>query len=144
MDSLASLLRDMPDTPDAPCTRPGWQGHADTATVRREAAKLCEPCPYVHACLIGALERRERFGVWGAVDLEGAYRARYYPPRTRTRPACGTSPGYAAHIRRREPTCGPCRAAVAAKSAKARADRRCAREAAREAAQTRCDALVSA
>jgi WhiB family redox-sensing transcriptional regulator len=31
-----------------------------------EAAKeLCQPCPRRNACLAGALERREPWGVWG-------------------------------------------------------------------------------
>ncbi len=54
------------DEPDLPC----WTAEPDLWFAERpehvEAAKaLCVPCPAREACLAGALERREPWGVWG-------------------------------------------------------------------------------
>lgn len=46
-----------------------------------EAAKaLCQNCPVMSACLAGALERREPWGVWGGqLIISGAVVARKRP-----------------------------------------------------------------
>jgi len=36
-----------------------------------EAKTLCRACPVATACLTGALERRESWGVWGGALFEG-------------------------------------------------------------------------
>jgi WhiB family redox-sensing transcriptional regulator len=53
-------------TPLLPCQR----GNADLWFSERpseleEAKSLCQDCPARRACLAGALERRESWGVWG-------------------------------------------------------------------------------
>ena len=45
------------------------------------AEKLCGPCPLRSVCFEAALERRERYGVWGGVDFMWE---RYKLPRPRT------------------------------------------------------------
>lgn len=35
------------------------------------AKQLCRTCPIRRACLVGALDRREPWGVWGGEILEG-------------------------------------------------------------------------
>lgn len=133
MSLIATLLEGLPDAAGAPCTLTTWLGHADDAPTRAKAAEECRGCPVVNECLLGALERRERYGVWGGIDLETAYRARYYPPRTRTEAECGTKSGYAAHRRRDEETCAECRAAMNAYNSTRRAEKRAAAKAARPA-----------
>lgn len=51
-----------------------------------EAAKaLCDTCPAVTACLAGALERREPWGVWGGQLFEGGTVVARKRPRGRPR-----------------------------------------------------------
>ncbi len=51
-----------------------------------EAAKaLCETCPAVTACLAGALERREPWGVWGGQLFENGVVVARKRPRGRPR-----------------------------------------------------------
>lgn len=38
---------------------------AETPADVEQAKSLCQPCPRKHACLLGALERGEPWGVWG-------------------------------------------------------------------------------
>jgi WhiB family redox-sensing transcriptional regulator len=67
----ADLLVSAPE-PEAPesCALPCWTEDPDLwfaeSPADVEAAKaLCVPCPLREACLAGALERREPWGVWG-------------------------------------------------------------------------------
>ena len=70
--ALTSLADDplsvLPSTPEAPL--PCWTSDPDLwfaespADVERAKA-LCVPCPLREACLAGALDRREPWGVWG-------------------------------------------------------------------------------
>lgn len=39
---------------------------------RKEAMRICRSCPTQEACLRGAIQRGEQFGVWGGVDFEAA------------------------------------------------------------------------
>lgn len=51
------------DTPDA--------FHASKKTARlavRAAKQLCKRCPVQQQCLDDALERDDRFGIWGGLD----------------------------------------------------------------------------
>lgn len=83
MNALTSLTGTAPDptdvrTADEPCALTGTKGLAlpchtvdpdlwfAESPADVEAAKaLCGPCPLREACLAGALERREPWGVWG-------------------------------------------------------------------------------
>jgi WhiB family redox-sensing transcriptional regulator len=73
LTALADLEPDTPtcDTPTADgAALPCWSADPDLwfaespADVERAKA-LCAPCPLREACLTGALERREPWGVWG-------------------------------------------------------------------------------
>jgi WhiB family redox-sensing transcriptional regulator len=53
---------------------------SDTPQGVEEAKALCRACPLRQACLTGALERREPWGVWGGELLvDGAVVARKRP-----------------------------------------------------------------
>ena len=53
---------------------------AETPDELELAKSLCELCPALRACLVGALERREPCGVWGGQIFErGAVVARKRP-----------------------------------------------------------------
>ena len=64
-------VADLPSTPaDSPAELPCWGAGPDLwfaeSPADVEAAKaLCVPCPLRAACLAGALERHEPWGVWG-------------------------------------------------------------------------------
>lgn len=52
------------------CSDPGadlWI--SDRLEERREAVRLCQGCPVQTECLSAAQARRERFGVFGGVDM---------------------------------------------------------------------------
>lgn len=54
------------DPEELPCRGPEhelWFANAPASLERAKA--LCQGCPAVTACLEGALERREPWGVWG-------------------------------------------------------------------------------
>lgn len=65
------------------CADPSQDAEAWYSTIPKErvrAMQLCGQCPVAVQCLAAALEGRERFGVWGGVDLESptrAFRAQY-------------------------------------------------------------------
>ncbi|MEW2068458.1 WhiB family transcriptional regulator [Streptomyces sp. NPDC007346] len=45
------------------------EGQAAEVLAMTAAAKaVCRTCPVVHPCLVDALERGERWGVWGGLD----------------------------------------------------------------------------
>ncbi len=82
----------------------------------RQAAELackvvCAVCPVRLACAVGALERRERWGIWGGLDYEDRKRAAakfgYLPP--------GDPPAHGTPSRRKKwgCTCPDCKAAHA-------------------------------
>lgn len=39
--------------------------------IAKRVARICATCPEQDACLSGAIERRERYGVWGGRWFEG-------------------------------------------------------------------------
>lgn len=41
-----------------------------STTLVRDAKAICAECPARKACLEAALDRRERFGVWGGCSVE--------------------------------------------------------------------------
>lgn len=57
--------------PSAPCAQindgdlwfPEEKQHADPAK------RICARCPYKAPCLLGAIERKERFGIWGGMTI---------------------------------------------------------------------------
>jgi WhiB family redox-sensing transcriptional regulator len=76
---LDPLAKDCPD--DVPCRVQDpdlW--FAETPVELEQAKALCLDCPARLACLTGALERREPWGVWGGEIFErGAIVARKRP-----------------------------------------------------------------
>ena len=64
IDALDPLSKDCPD--DLPCRVEDpdlW--FAETPADLEQAKAFCQDCPARSACLVGALERREPWGVWG-------------------------------------------------------------------------------
>ena len=76
---LEPLAKDCPD--DLPCRVADadlW--FAETPALLEQAKSLCASCPARLACLAGALERREPWGVWGGEIFErGSIIARKRP-----------------------------------------------------------------
>src|SRR4051812_5997109 len=69
-----------------PCHRVDPEVFFAEAPADVEAAKaLCLDCPIREACLAGALERREPWGVWGAELLVGGVVVARKRPRGRPR-----------------------------------------------------------
>ncbi|MGL4744621.1 MAG: WhiB family transcriptional regulator [Dermatophilaceae bacterium] len=60
---------------------------ADTPDDVERAKALCGPCPARRACLAGALERREPWGVWGGELVERGATVARKRPRGRPRKA---------------------------------------------------------
>ncbi|MEU7154087.1 WhiB family transcriptional regulator [Streptomyces sp. NPDC045456] len=86
---------------------------------RALAKSMCLRCPLRRACLAAALDRAERYGVWGGLDASerrwlAADDARWVDDEGRLRLACGTEPALRAHGRYGE-TCETCTAAHAAR-----------------------------
>ncbi len=71
LDPVLPDLVSVPELPGAPDSAlPCWTEDPDLwfaeSPADVESAKaLCVPCPLREACLAGALERREPWGVWG-------------------------------------------------------------------------------
>lgn len=72
------MLAALTPTPPSPCATavqagtelPCWTADpdlwfAESPSDVEDAKALCVPCPLREACLAGALERREPWGVWG-------------------------------------------------------------------------------
>lgn len=84
---LAALLGLVPDSPAGPMTTglPCQLGEADLWFAElphevEQAKALCLGCPVREACLAGALERREPWGVWGGqLVLQGVVVPRKRP-----------------------------------------------------------------
>lgn len=143
MTAIALALQDLPPShPEAPCWTSGgadlWT--SDAKDDRSKAARLCvqEQCPILADCRTAADARGERFGVWGGLDVESAYRERYRQAIGRARAECGTPGGYKRHVRERTPQCEPCKEArrQEAKDRRAEAKRQARRRA-------RTDALLA-
>ena len=66
--------------PDLPCTDDPELFFAESPDDVETAKALCQECPARAACLAGALERREHWGVWGGeLFLRGAIVPRRRP-----------------------------------------------------------------
>lgn len=76
---LDPLAKECPD--DVPCRVTDsdlW--FAETPVELEQAKDLCQQCPARRACLAGAIDRREPWGVWGGELFErGAIIARKRP-----------------------------------------------------------------
>jgi WhiB family transcriptional regulator, redox-sensing transcriptional regulator len=92
LDPLDPLSKECPE--DVPCRVQNadlW--FAETPSELEQAKAMCRDCPARLACLAGALERREPWGVWGGEIFErGAVVARKRP-RGRPRKSDRTSKG---------------------------------------------------
>ncbi len=58
------------DSIELPCRREPDLYFAEDPSDLRQAKALCQTCPMRAACLTGALERGEPWGVWGGEMLE--------------------------------------------------------------------------
>jgi WhiB family transcriptional regulator, redox-sensing transcriptional regulator len=79
IELLDPLSKECPD--DVPCrVQDSELWFADTPAELETAKSLCRQCPARLACLAGALERREPWGVWGGEIFErGSIVARKRP-----------------------------------------------------------------
>jgi len=79
IEPLDPLSKECPE--DLPCrVQDGELWFADTPTQLELAKTFCRECPARLACLAGAIERREPWGVWGGEIFErGAIVARKRP-----------------------------------------------------------------
>jgi WhiB family redox-sensing transcriptional regulator len=63
-----------------PCAGNPDPWFAEAPAELERAKQLCSPCPIAAACLAGALERGEPWGVWGGqIVVDGAVVARKRP-----------------------------------------------------------------
>ena len=81
------LLQVAPDDREAlPCaTADPELWFAESPVSVEQAKALCVPCPLRDACLAGALQRREPWGVWGGQLLIGGVVVPFKRPRGRPR-----------------------------------------------------------
>ncbi|MEY9876020.1 hypothetical protein ABH931_005527 [Streptacidiphilus sp. MAP12-33] len=86
-----------------------------------EAKRLCAACAIRPLCLAGAIERDERYGIFGGLNTAER-------DALSGRPGCGTRSGYRRHLMGGEPACAACRAANTAASAADRAQRNAKRQ----------------
>jgi WhiB family redox-sensing transcriptional regulator len=79
IEPLDPLSKECPE--DLPCrVQDGELWFADTPAQLETAKAFCRECPARLACLAGAIERREPWGVWGGEIFErGAIVARKRP-----------------------------------------------------------------
>ncbi|MYX16873.1 hypothetical protein GTY67_26350 [Streptomyces sp. SID8374] len=93
-----------------------------------EAAAICAACPLRTACATHALTIPEERGTWGGLTAHQRRRIRnpadtaWVDDEGRLRAACGTYSALMAHVRYGE-ACGPCRAAQAVRTERARRTR---------------------
>lgn len=94
-----------------PCAGDGELWLSDLAADRHEAMRKCAPCEELAQCLMGAIGRREMFGVWGGRDFSHAATRPQLPPAPEKPIKHGTVGGYRMHLRRKVQMCDPCRQA---------------------------------
>jgi hypothetical protein len=85
-----------------------FSGPAETISGHRKrvqaAQAICRTCPFKVRCLNEALERGERAGLWGGVELD----ARHGGDRRLSPIEHGTTSGYGKHIRQHTKPCDEC------------------------------------
>lgn len=57
--------------PPAPCHGHTALWFSRDKTEIRAAQAICQTCPHRWPCLTGAIERDEKFGIWGGEDFAG-------------------------------------------------------------------------
>jgi WhiB family transcriptional regulator, redox-sensing transcriptional regulator len=83
-DPLDPLSKECPD--DVPCrVQDADLWFAETPAELEQAKAMCKDCPARLACLAGALERREPWGVWGGEIFERGVIIARKRPRGRPR-----------------------------------------------------------
>jgi WhiB family transcriptional regulator, redox-sensing transcriptional regulator len=82
-DTLHPLAKQCPDVPCRVLDSALW--FADAPEDLERAKTHCQECPARVACLSGALERREPWGVWGGQILQGGAVVAHKRPRGRPR-----------------------------------------------------------
>jgi WhiB family transcriptional regulator, redox-sensing transcriptional regulator len=86
IEPLDPLSKDCPE--DLPCrVQDGELWFADNPPALEQAKAYCRECPALMACLAGALERREPWGVWGGEIFERGSIIARKRPRGRPRKA---------------------------------------------------------
>jgi WhiB family redox-sensing transcriptional regulator len=86
LDTVADEVADVTEVADLPCRVNDAELWFAEAPADVEAAKaLCQACPVRAACLAGALERREPWGVWGGELLVAGVVVPRKRPRGRPR-----------------------------------------------------------
>jgi WhiB family transcriptional regulator, redox-sensing transcriptional regulator len=66
LDTLVDEFDEVATTPEVPCLMNDAElWFAESPADVEHAKSLCRTCPVRAACLAGALERREPWGVWG-------------------------------------------------------------------------------
>jgi WhiB family transcriptional regulator, redox-sensing transcriptional regulator len=83
---LVSPIFESVDPSTLPCVAAGPELFFSESPGELEAAKrLCRPCPLRSACLAGAIERAEPWGVWGGEVFQFGRPVPYKRPRGRPR-----------------------------------------------------------
>jgi WhiB family redox-sensing transcriptional regulator len=86
IEPMDPLSKDCPD--DLPCrVQDSELWFADTPAELERAKAFCRGCPALVACLAGALERQEPWGVWGGEIFERGVIIARKRPRGRPRKA---------------------------------------------------------
>lgn len=104
--SLALLAKQASSLADPlPCAREDWElWFSDRPAELRLAKAYCRPCPVRRACLAGAVERGEPYGVWGGEIFDHGAVIAEKKPRGRPPKAAAQDAGQAgAEIRRSSP-----------------------------------------
>ena len=125
--SIGITAREIDELAGAKCaeTEPELFYPASNAKIQyEEAATVCFTCPAKDACLKGARDRGEPWGVWGGVNFEKDPSAEPFDPTLR--PHCGTPGGARRHRNRGQEVCDEC-AIAAADAETARIEARAAR-----------------
>ena len=89
-DQLTGPTLDLTDGAPRGVELPCWNGDpelwfAESPAHVEDAKALCAPCPIREACLTGALDRREPWGVWGGQLLVAGVVVPRKRPRGRPR-----------------------------------------------------------
>ncbi len=86
LDTLVDPMDDIALTMDVPCRLHDAElWFAESPADVERAKSLCQTCPVRSACLEGALDRREPWGVWGGQLVMGGVVVPRKRPRGRPR-----------------------------------------------------------